>query len=76
MRIADEMRLRQAGNACTVSKSAALHRVVSRYKAANEDDRIQFYFERKHGFKHISDDAEENILVEYLVLKPVRSANG
>lgn len=60
-----QMKLRQAAETCGVSKSA-LHRVIIKYRETDEENRGQFDFERKHGFRQIFEDTEEKMLADYL----------
>lgn len=59
------MKLIQAAEACRVSRSA-LHRIVC-IKQLVQTTKLSFFFERKHDFKQLFDDAEEKLLAEYLV---------
>lgn len=61
-----QLTLRAAAETYNISKSA-LHRNIAKYKKLNEVDRLEFSFERKHGFQQIFDDDEEKLLAEYLI---------
>lgn len=61
-----EMGLMKAAKAYGVSKSA-LHRKIIQYKNLNDNERQNFTFHRKHGFKQIFGGNEEQLLCDYLL---------
>lgn len=64
--VANRMTLRQAELAFDVKKSS-LHRQVTIYKQLSDEDKQNYNFEQKFGFKNIFSDEEENQLQKYLI---------
>ena len=61
-----ELSIRAAANRYSLTKSA-LHRMWSKYKKMNNDEKTNCTFEKQQGFRQILNSEEENALGEYLI---------